>query len=243
MTALPLPARLLVFDLDGTLIDSEQDLAAAVNATLGHLGRAPLPTPTIRGYIGDGASTLLRRALNAQGAEGLDESEHEAALAYFLAHYREHKLDQTRLYPGVLETLRRLQVDLPNALMAVLTNKPVRPSREICAGLGIAPFFFQIYGGESFARKKPDPCGLLTLMQEASARRGAVGRAAVRPEHTVMIGDSAIDVATADAAGARSIGCTFGIGDPAAVRLARPTAIAQEPTDWLYLLIAGWLKA
>jgi len=224
--------RLIVFDLDGTLIDSEQDLADAVNATLAHLGRDPLPTATIRGYIGDGASALLRRALG----DAHVEAGHEAALDFFLTYYRAHKLDHTQLYPGVLSTLTALRDALPQTLMAVLTNKPVRPSREICAGLGVAPFFFQIYGGESFPRKKPDPNGLLTLIHEASHELQATGEPALTSEQTVMVGDSPVDLSTARAAGTRSIGCTFGLNDPSAVRAAQPTAIAEQPSDWLAIL-------
>ena len=232
-----MPLRLLVFDLDGTLIDSEQDLAEAVNATLVHLHRPPLPVPSIRGYIGNGAATLLRRALSSGlHADSLTELDHARALHFFLTHYRAHKLDHTHLYPQVLDTLHALRASLPQALMAVLTNKPVRPSREICAGLGIAPLFFQIYGGESFPTKKPDPLGLNTLIREASAQLETVGQPALTPDQTVMIGDSPIDVATARAAGTLSIGCTFGLGDPAAVRSGRPTHIAEHPADWLRLL-------
>ena len=227
-----MPFRLLVFDLDGTLIDSEQDLANAVNATLAHLHRPPLPTAVIRGYIGDGASALLRRALG-QAHVSIDE---DAALDFFLAHYRAHKLDNTRLYPQVLSTLHALRASLPDALMAVLTNKPVRPSREICAGLDVAPFFFQIYGGESFPCKKPDPMGLLTLIEEASALLESAGQPALAAAETIMIGDSPVDIATARAAGTPSIGCTFGLNDPAAIRAAQPTAVAEHPADWLSLL-------
>ena len=232
-----MPLRLLVFDLDGTLIDSEQDLANAVNATLAHLHRPPLPIAVIRGYIGDGASALLRRALTVgKRADTLSELDHARALDFFLTHYRAHKLDNTRLYPGVLDTLNALRAALPDARMAVLTNKPVRPSREICAGLGLAHLFFQIYGGESFPTKKPDPLGLNTLIHEASAHLKAAGQPALTPDQTIMIGDSPVDIATAHAAGTLSIGCTFGLNDPAAVRAAHPTHLAAHPADWLDIL-------
>ena len=229
--------RLLVFDLDGTLIDSEQDLANSVNATLAHLHRPPLPLALIRSYIGDGASMLLRRALGDPEGEQHDEVDLAAALTFFLAHYRLHKLDHTRPYPGVHDALTTLRAQLPEALFAVLTNKPVRPSREICAGLALAPFFFQIYGGDSFHLKKPDPHGLQTLIAEATnnLRQHSSSAPPILPAETVMIGDSPVDVATAQAAGTLSIGCTFGLA-PATLAITSPTALAHTPADWPNLL-------
>ncbi|RRA49078.1 HAD-IA family hydrolase [Acidipila sp. EB88] len=189
--------RLLVFDLDGTLIDSRKDLVESVNAALSQFGLAPQDEDRIASYIGDGAGMLVKRALEADGA---DLALAPAALDAFLAHYREHKLDHTTVYPGVLAQLSALQAGLP-VQMAVLTNKPVRPSQEICEALQLAPFFFSIYGGNSFATKKPGPEGLLKLMAEAGAT----------PEETVMIGDSEVDIRTAKAAGTWSLGCRFGL--------------------------------
>jgi len=172
----PLPLdslRLLVFDLDGTLIDSRQDLCNSVNATLGHFGMRHLPDATIAGFIGDGAAMLIRRALAVPGEvlpgnDPEDEGFFEEAFRYFLTWYRAHKLDFTYVYPGVLESLEVLRT-LPDGSprpMAVLTNKPVRPARAICEALGLAPYFFSIYGGDTFPTKKPDPLGLATLMAE-----------------------------------------------------------------------------
>ena len=163
---MPLP-RLLVFDLDGTLIDSTLDLCNSVNAMLAHVRKPPLPPAVIASYIGDGAAMLVRRALGDPG--DLDTSAHDEttvrdAMHYFIAWYREHKLDNTRLYPGVLESLQSIRGRHPQLLMAVLTNKPVGPSRDICTQLGIAPFFFQNYGGDSYPTKKPDSQGLLTVI-------------------------------------------------------------------------------
>ncbi len=189
--------RLLVFDLDGTLIDSRKDLVESVNAALGQFGLPAQAEDRIASYIGDGAGMLVQRALASDGA---DPALAPAALEAFLAYYREHKLDHTRLYPGVREQLQLLQQSSA-AKMAVLTNKPVRASREICEALGLAPFFFSIYGGNSFATKKPEPKGLMKLMAEAGAQ----------PSETVMIGDSDVDVRTARAAGAWSLGCRWGL--------------------------------
>ena len=218
--------KLLVFDLDGTLIDSAQDLCNSVNATLENYGRAHLSDEVIAGYIGNGALTLVRRAFAAD--DGIEPSEELLAQAYkfFLDYYREHKLDYTYAYEGVLEALDALhkvhdQVDAPQRLLAVLTNKPVRPAQAICEALGLAPYFLHIFGGNSFATKKPDPEGLLALMNHAGAR----------PAETVMIGDSQVDVLTARNAGAWSIGCTFGLA-PGSLEAIPPDILVDSPADW-----------
>jgi phosphoglycolate phosphatase len=211
--------RLLVFDLDGTLIDSVADLCAAVNATLGHFGRPPVPNPVIAGYVGDGASLLVRRALG----DPADEAFLESAIAYFLSYYHEHKLDHTQVYPGVfraLEDLRR-SVDGRERSMAVLTNKPVNASIAICRALGLSPYFFRIYGGNSFSTKKPGPAGLNALINEAK----------VTPEETAMIGDSAVDTLTARNAGVWSVGCSYGLA-PHTLESPLPDCVVDSASDW-----------
>ena len=148
------------------------------------------------------------------------------AYAFFLDYYREHKLDYTYAYEGVLEALAALrsvhdEPVAPSRAMAVLTNKPVRPAQAICEALGLAPYFINIYGGNSFTTKKPDPEGLFALMQEAGAR----------PEETVMIGDSQVDVQTARNAGAWCIGCTFGLA-PGSLEVIPPDILVDSPADW-----------
>ncbi len=218
--------RLIVFDLDGTLIDSARDLANSVNAALEHMGRPHLADEVIASFVGNGAPMLVRRSLAVENGVAPDEvHDEELATAYtfFLDHYRAHNLDFTYAYPGVLESLEalRLMPDGTPRPMGVLTNKPVRPARRICEGLGMGKFFQHIYGGDSFALKKPDPLGLHTLMQETG----------VRPEQTLMIGDSKVDVLTARNAGTWSLGCQFGFG-PQNLMEAPPDVIVDTAFDW-----------
>lgn len=232
--------RLLVFDLDGTLIDSSLDLCNSVNAMLAHLGRPALPHAVIGSYIGDGAAMLVRRALGDPGdldAETEDETSLREALGYFIQHYREHKLDNTRMYPGALEALQEIRRRAPRLPMAVLTNKPVGPSRGICDALGITPFLFQNYGGDSFATKKPDPRGLLALMREAQplVRNSS---APLQSSDVVMIGDADVDVLTARNCGAQTVGCAFGLS-PHTLALARPDVTVQSPAEWPDVLLGS----
>jgi phosphoglycolate phosphatase len=230
--------RFLVFDLDGTLIDSSLDLCNSVNAALAHVGKPSLPSPLVASYIGDGAAMLVRRALGDPGdLDALYPSECDdlfrRTFDSFLTYYRAHKLDNTRCYDGVLDALSQIRTRHPDLPMAVLTNKPVNPSRDICSALGLAPFFFQNYGGNSFETKKPDPAGLLTLIDEASALLTARASAtmALVPGEGVMIGDSDVDVLTARRCGARFLGCTFGLA-PAALAAAEPEATVDHPSEW-----------
>ena len=220
--------RLLVFDLDGTLIDSQVDLANSINAMLAHLGKPELPHAVLLGYIGDGATMLVRRALGDPEGDVHDERYVNEALEYFLAHYRVHKLDFTTVYAGVEEALEAMRAEWPGIAMAVLTNKPVGVSREICAHFGLDRFFFQVYGGNSFHTKKPDPAGLLTLMAEASALDGAA--APITAGETVMIGDSDVDILTARNCGARAIGCSYGLS-PHSLAAAAPDAVVATPAE------------
>jgi phosphoglycolate phosphatase len=186
--------RGLVFDLDGTLIDSKMDLVDGVNATLRELKREALPTDLVASYVGSGAPVLIRRALGGNPSE----EELRRALAFFLVHYEEHKLDHTRLYPGVAETLEQLK----NLPMSVLTNKPVKISVRILEGLGVAQYFRSIYGGNSFETKKPDPLGAKQILNEFN----------VSAQEVAMVGDSEVDVQTARNAGMPSVIVNFGFG-------------------------------
>ena len=186
---------LIVFDLDGTLIDSRRDLADAANALLVERGGAPLPIDRIAAMVGEGAALLVRRAL---AAAGLDPEPPEA-LQRFLALYDQRLLNHTTLYDGIARALATLQ---PRADLAVLTNKPTVPSERILEGLGIARAFRWIVGGDGPFPRKPDPAALRELMR----------RAETTPDDTVMVGDSAIDVRTAHAAGVRVCLARYGFG-------------------------------
>lgn len=200
--------KLAIFDLDGTLVDSQLDLAHSINAMLRHFQRPELPLDVIASYIGDGAPMLVRRALGDPDDEGFVQS----ALKHFLDYYREHKLDNTFIYPGVLEVLQTFRnAGLP---MAVLSNKPVVPSRGICDGLKLTEYFVRVYGGNSFETKKPDPLGARKLLEETGTA----------PDEAVMIGDSQNDVLTARNAGMWSVGVNYGFS---------PESLKKHPPDVL----------
>ena len=199
---------LLVFDLDGTLIDSTLDLALSVNATRAQAGMEPLSTARISSYVGNGAEMLIRRALGPSAAT----DSVRRGLRFFLEYYRDHMLDNTRLYPGVGEALEAWRA--AGTGMAVLTNKPVLFSAALLDGLGLGGHFARVYGGNSFATKKPDPFGLRLIMAELG----------VGPDRTIMIGDSSVDVLTARNAGVACAGVTYGI---------RPEDFAVHPPDIL----------
>lgn len=207
--------RALIFDLDGTLIDSKLDLIHSVNAMLRELNRPELESETISGYIGHGAPKLVARAMGGTATE--EELKH--ALQFFLGYYEDHKMDTTCAYPGVAETLERLG-HLP---MAVLTNKPARISVRILGALGLEKYFRVIYGGNSFESKKPDPFGAATILREFG----------VTPREGMIVGDSEVDVQTARSAGtlAAAVNYGFGVHDraahPADIYLERFTELAE----------------
>jgi phosphoglycolate phosphatase len=218
--------KLLIFDLDGTLVDSRQDLANSINAMLGNYHREPLHPDVIATYIGDGAPTLVRRSLDFKDDHEIgpkDEEFIEDALVFFLEYYREHKLDNTYCYEGVLDTLRGLQASANGRVMSVLSNKPVNPSRAIINALGMSEFFCAVYGGNSFETKKPDPLGVQMLLREFD----------VRPDEAVIIGDSDVDMLTARNAGIYSVGVTYGLS---------PETLEEMPGDLMVDSAREWAE-
>lgn len=208
-TAKKYPVRALIFDLDGTLIDSKLDLIHSVNAMMSEMGREKLRDEVISSYIGHGAPMLVSRALGGVAKE----DELARGLSYFLDYYEEHKLDNTCLYPETTETLSKLSEQ--KIAMAVLTNKPVKISVRILEALGAANYFQAIYGGNSFETKKPDPQGAKAILNELR----------VNAADAMMIGDSEVDIQTARNADmiATAVNYGFGVHDR-----------AQHPAD-IYL--------
>ncbi len=218
----PHSIKLVIFDLDGTLIDSRLDLVHSVNAALRHIGRAALPDGVIASYVGDGAPILIQRAL---GGEAVDDALVRQGLQFFLSYYREHKLDHTTVYGGVKEALVAIQNSGNGGprTMAVLTNKPVIASRAIVEALGMGRFFTQIYGGNSFASKKPDPEGARKLVEESG----------VLAVEAAIVGDSHVDVETGQNAGLWTVGVSYGFaphtleGNPPDVLVDTPGELAD----------------
>lgn len=211
--------NLLIFDLDGTLVDSRLDLANSVNAMLRHYGKPELPNDVIGGFIGNGAPMLVRRSLGDPD----DEQFVQEALLFFMNYYRAHKLDTTYVYEGIFPALDAILASRNGSgevKMAVLSNKPVGPSRAIVEALGLQKYFFQVYGGNSFHTKKPDPTGVQALLSEAG----------VAPQETVIIGDSEVDVVTARNAGIYSVGVTYGLA-PHTLEEAPPDVLVDHPRE------------
>ena len=217
----PHSIKLVIFDLDGTLIDSRLDLVHSVNAALRHIGREELPDHVIASYVGDGAPILIARALGNE-ADTVDKATIRKGLEFFLSYYREHKLDHTTVYPGIVDALAAIQNSSngrPRKL-AVLTNKPVNPSRAIVEALKLAPYFSQVYGGNSFATKKPDPEGALRLLEEIG----------VPAEQAAMVGDSHTDVETGHNAGLWTVGVTYGFA-PQTLADASADVLVDHPRE------------
>lgn len=222
----PRNVKLVIFDLDGTLIDSRLDLVHSVNAALRHIGRPELPDGVIASYVGDGAPILIQRAL---GGEAVDEAIVRQGLQFFLSYYREHKLDHTTVYAGIRESLTAIQSangerhgarNRDPRKLAVLSNKPVVPSRAIVEALGLGRFFTQIYGGNSFASKKPDPEGARRLLEQNG----------VRPEEAAIVGDSHVDIETGRNAGLWTVGVSYGFA-PHTLGECPPDVLVDTPGE------------
>ncbi|WP_457605257.1 phosphoglycolate phosphatase [Nitratifractor sp.] len=209
--------ELILFDLDGTLIDSVPDLADAVNLMLEELGREPFPEATIRGWVGNGAATLVRRALSgSHEPDPAVEPLFEEARQRFLEHYGSRIPGRTLLYPGVRETLERLEER--GYRMAIVTNKPEPFVAPILEGLGIAGPFELIVGGETLPVKKPDPLPLLHSCE----------RLGVAPDDAVMVGDSRNDILAARAAGIDSVAVSYGYNYDEPIESYEPKVVLKR---------------
>jgi phosphoglycolate phosphatase len=210
----------VVFDLDGTLIDSRADLANSTNHVLRALGLAELPLETLQRYVGDGARMLVARAL---GPAHQDRIEH--AFGLFLDYYGAHLLDATRAYPGIGDLLEALAAR--DVVLSVLTNKPVAMSRAIVDGLGLGHRFLEIVGGDSLPTRKPDPAGLEMLRARTRTPRVRM----------LLVGDSGIDVRTARAAGVAFCGVRWGL-TPDGLLAADPERVIDQPAE-LVAVVTG----
>jgi phosphoglycolate phosphatase len=197
---IPLPCRLFLFDLDGTLIDSKADIACSVNLALARMSLPAVEPSRITEFVGSGVKVLIVRALQESLRRDAESDLVRRTTEHYLSAYENHLLDRTSLYPGVREALDRLSW----AEMSVITNKPERFSRRILEALGIAAHFRIILGGDSTPLRKPDP-GPLRLIME---------RCGIPPSLTVMVGDSLVDIQAGKAAGALTCGITGGFRPP-----------------------------
>jgi phosphoglycolate phosphatase len=211
---------LAIFDLDGTLVDSLPDIAAALNRTLTHAGHAPLPATQIAGYVGDGAAKLLQRAL----PDGTPPETLAQLGEYFRTAYAQHLHDETRPYAGLEAVLQRLAQSMP---LAVITNKPSVLARPLLAALGLQNYFADVVGdGDGFARK-PDPEAGRWLLQ----RHGVAD-----PRHALVVGDGLPDMRFARALGARAAAVTWGYVAREALAAEAPTWIVDAPEELLAIV-------
>ena len=208
--------RLAMFDLDGTLVDSVPDLAAAVDRTLAALGREPVGRERVRLWVGNGARVLVRRAL-AGGLEhdGVDEALAAEALALFLDAYEgNHEL--TRVYPGVVETLEHLRAE--GVALALITNKPARFLPELLADKGLDGYFHWLIGGDTLPQQKPDPAALLWVMEQAG----------VPATEALFVGDSRNDVRAAHAAGVTCVALSYGYNHGEPISRENPARVIDD---------------
>ena len=209
--------KLIVYDLDGTLIDSRRDIANAVNGTLEELGLKSLPAEEIARFVGSGVTHLMGQVLKIVGAgrpQGVAPTILKRSIKLFRRRHAEHLLDETRLYPSVIKVLEFFKA----RKQAVITNKPEDFSVTILRGLGVASYFFRIVGGDRGFPKKPDPGSLQELLH-------SVGSA---PEETVLVGDSAIDIETGKNAGVKTVAVTYGFGKQDEIKKSQPDFLLAD---------------
>lgn len=212
--------RHVVFDLDGTLVDSRADLVDAMNHVLRALGRAELAPVLLSSFVGEGARRLVERAMGDAPPALVDD-----ALARFVEWYGAHLLDRTAPYPGVVDVLAALASR--GVVLSVLSNKPEAMSRAIMAGLGLDRLFLAIVGGDSLASRKPDPAGVEWLRAAGGTRRAEL----------LLVGDSGVDVRTGRAAGVDFCGVSWGL-TPETMWAEHPERVVETPSGLLAAIVA-----
>ncbi len=211
---MPSRKRLILYDLDGTLVDTSEDIAQAVNYMLAQLGRPPLPRQSIMRFVGRGVEQLIRECLTTH-----DTGMIERGMCVYRTHYAEHLLDHSVLYPGAQAVLDYFK----DRAQAVITNKPDPFSSDILAGLGVAGYFLDVIAGNSTYPRKPDPAGIHSLMQTHG----------VSPAQTLFIGDSAVDVATGRNAGVETAVVSHGFADAEEIAGASPDVVVAHFEEFL----------
>lgn len=216
--------KLLIFDLDGTLINSIPDLAIAINKTLASFNIDPLPLEKIKSFIGNGAKTLVKRCLNHAHHDHVPEGLFDKAYPKFMSYYKANPCEETFLYPGVEETLQYLTDK--GYMMMICTNKPLEFVEPILEKLKIKRYFDKWIGENSLAEKKPSAAPLLYLAKEAN----------MMIEDCLMIGDSKNDILCASAANMESVGLSYGYNYNEDINQFNPTAVLDAFGDIKTLL-------
>lgn len=209
--------RLILYDLDGTLVDTLQDITIAANHMLAQLCLPALTADEVKPFVGRGVLELIARCLNTDGSDAIDHGMH-----VYRAYYGQHLMDHSRLYPGARELLEHFTP----RLQGVVTNKPNPYSTQLLEGLGVAGYFLEIIGGEGTYPRKPSPAGVQALMARAQAAA----------DDTVFIGDSAVDVETGRRAGIMTVTVGHGLGDESELRAAQPDRFVADFAELLALV-------
>ncbi len=219
----------ILWDLDGTLIDTGRDLATAVNCMLTELGLEPLSTERVAHHVGRGARNLVTRALEDRGRGDLSEREISAVLAVFERHYDLHLLDTTRPFAGILPVLDRLRER--GERMGVVTNKPAGFSRNLLDALGLARCFEALVGGDTTPRRKPDPAPLFAALEQLSVPSSESAANASARSKVVLVGDTPIDIETARNAGVCVVAVSWGFAKRELLVDSRPDALADTMAE------------
>ncbi|MCC7140939.1 MAG: HAD hydrolase-like protein [Candidatus Eisenbacteria bacterium] len=241
----PLPAapRALLWDLDGTLVDTGHDLATAINGMLVEYGLPALPAEQVAGHVGKGARNLVTRCLEDVGQRDRSFDQITRALAVFERHYDQHLLDTTRPFPGVVELFQALEpAGIPNALVS---NKPEGFCRQITDALGLGRYFPVVVGGETLPSRKPDPAPLLHALAQlrpsdwvgGDLRAGSGEPGAIAPSEAIMIGDTPIDTEAAERAGIACIAVTWGFASRTLLQTTTATHVVDTPDELARLLL------